>query len=47
LKFRQGWATSTGDAGFDPALDYNGDGTINIIDLLQFRKNYGKTLEFV
>jgi hypothetical protein len=33
---------STGQAGFDPAFDFDNNGTINALDYGQFRSRFGK-----
>jgi len=38
--------SSTGDSDFDERFDSNGDGAIDVFDLLAFRSNYLDTLDF-
>jgi hypothetical protein len=47
LELRQTFGESIGDAAFDEQFDFNGDGTINVFDLLGFRQNFQEELEFV
>jgi len=42
LDFRKTYRLSTGDVGFNQAVDFNADGRINAVDLLPFRTRYGK-----
>lgn len=37
---------SAGDALFNSALDYESNGTINVVDLAQFRRRYGKRFSY-
>ena len=37
---------TTGQAGFEPAFDFDGNGTINALDYGQFRNRFGKTFVY-
>ena len=44
IQMRSAFSTSTGNAGFQSALDYNADGHVNNSDLIQFRSRFGESL---
>ena len=37
------FGTSSGSAAYNPALDYDGNGTVNTLDYAQFKKRFGMT----
>lgn len=40
LEFLAAFGTSVGDAGFNAAVDFNGDGHITVYDLFDLLANY-------
>ena len=47
LAFRQTFQSSDGDSNFNPSMDFDGNGSVNIFDLLELRKRYNENLPFV
>ena len=35
------FGSMTGDTNYDPACDYNSDGSIDVVDLLMLVENFG------
>jgi len=46
LRFRQTYQLTSGEAGFDPRLDFSADGAVNPIDLLRFRQRFRRSIVF-
>jgi endoglucanase len=44
--FRPAFGNSAGQAGFDPAFDFDNSGTVNALDYAQFRNRFGKGLSY-
>jgi hypothetical protein len=44
--FRSAFGKSTGQAGFDPAFDFDNSGSVNAADYNQFRSRFGRAFTF-
>jgi hypothetical protein len=36
------WGKTLGEAGFNPACDFNGDNSVDVVDLLMLAENWGR-----
>ena len=45
LEFLAAFGTSVGDAGFNAAVDFNGDGHITVYDLFDLLANYSDEIK--
>jgi len=44
LGFRSAYNSTSGDAEFNQAVDFNDDGNVNVFDLLPFRSRFGTSV---